>query len=90
MGELMPTLKDLEREGAEDKIEIHYEQRAQLEITIYYLRKLGSVSMELFIEGLPMREFEIPPEEVNEAIAHPEAYAARQGMFREVPRGSEE
>lgn len=96
MTELVPysesqgDLLEVQLSAEADKPEIHNEQRAELNIIVYYLRKLGTVSMALLVEGLPTREFPVPNGEVNEAIAHPEAYCAREGLYREVKRGSDE
>ena len=69
-----------EREEAEkvNKPEIHYERRYGLDIHVYYLRKLGIISMALLLgEGDERycREFTIPNDRVNDAIESPELYA---------------
>lgn len=67
-----------------EKPQIHQEMRHGLEITVYYLRKVGQVSLSLSESG-QLREFIIPNEEVNDCIEHPEWAANRAGMPR--PRG---
>lgn len=81
MGQELIPYNELARDDLEDylseqanKPQIHYERRHGLEITVYYLRKVGEVSMSLCSEE-NYREFIIPNDKVNDAIAHPEYYA---------------
>jgi hypothetical protein len=85
----------LECELAEvaDKPEIHWERRHGLDIHVYYLRKLGSISMALLMgEGRARtcREFPVPNDKVNDAIAHPEDYAWKAGLSRNTTRPFQE
>ena len=84
------TLRDRLEQALYEKPEIHEELRDGLLITVYYLRKLGTVSMALtFVDNI--REFPIPNDEVNNAIVHPEAYANRAGLPRiNTRRGTKE
>lgn len=82
--ELVPyseTRRDQVERDLYEKPEIHYERRDGLVIQVYWLRLLNEISMSLMYQRR-IREFGIPNDKVNDAIAHPEAYAALQGMFR--------
>lgn len=71
-----------------NKQEIHYEQRDSMQIIVYYLRRLGGVSMSLTI-GRDVREFPIPTDKVSDAIEHPEYYANEAGLYRPIIKGEE-
>lgn len=83
-----PTKRDqVEKQLSDEanKPEIHWERRHGLDIHVYYLRRLGTVSMALIMgegEQRYCREFPIPNDTVNDAIAHPESYADQAGMRR--------
>jgi len=74
---------ELELELAElsNKQEIHSETRHGLQIIVYFIRESGLVSLAL-TESDQTREFEIPGDRVNDAIAHPEVYATDAGLPR--------
>lgn len=83
--ELVPyteTHRDRVERDLYEKPEIHEERRDGLTIRVYWLRLLNEISMSLMYQRRT-REFGIPPDKVNDAIAHPEAYAAQSGMYRE-------
>jgi hypothetical protein len=92
MGELVPLYSETRRDQVERQLaaeaakpEIHHERRYGLDIHVYYLRDLGAISMTLLLgegAGRYGREFTIPHDKVNDAIAHPEVYAWEAGMPR--------
>lgn len=94
--ELLPSEQDVERDALEyqlaeeyKKPEIHQETRHGLQITVYFIRESGLVSMAL-TEGGQTREFIVPGNQVSDAIAHPEVYAMEAGLPRQTrQRGAE-
>lgn len=95
MAELLPSNKDIERDALEQQIaaerdrpQIHWERRYGLEIAVYYTRSLGGVTLEL-VYADHTRSFTVDDDKVNDAIAHPEFYAAMAGLPRLDRRGDE-